>query len=65
MSTIKELRKGDWFTLKAIDEPKENQVWVRGKYDRTLKAFECYCFGDVNRTRYIKGNKLVYTEFTF
>ena len=65
MCTIKELRKCDWFTLKSIEEPKESQVLVRGEYDRKEKAYYCYCFGDVNKYRYFKSSKVVYTDFTF
>lgn len=63
--TIKELKKGDFFTKKDIPEPKDNQVWVRGDYDRSSKTYECYCFDDVNRFCYIRGSKEVFTEFTF
>lgn len=62
---IKELKKGDWFTKKEVEFPSESQVWVRGGYDRTEKKYECYCFGDVNRTTFINGSKEVYVGFSF
>lgn len=62
---LKDLKKGEYFTLKPIEEPKENQVFIRGEYDRTEKKFECGKFSDINYTRYINGNREVYTEFTF
>ena len=34
---IKELKKGEFFTLKPTNEPKENQVFIRGDYDRSMK----------------------------
>ena len=65
MATVKDLKKGEWFTLKPVEEPKPNQVWVRDEYDRTTKTYICYNWDDVNRYREFKGNKEVYTEFTF
>lgn len=65
MKTIKELKKGEYFTRKPIENPKDNQVWVRGDYDRSVKAYECICFADVAYTLFLKGNAQVYTDFTF
>lgn len=63
--TVRELKQGEYFTKKPIAEPSENQVWVRGEYVRAEKKYECYCWGDVNRLCYIKGDKEIYTDFTF
>ena len=63
--TIKQLKQGEYFTKKAIESPKESQVWIRGEYDRELKKYECYNFSDINKFCYIPGNKEVFTEFTF
>lgn len=65
MMKLKELKKGDWFTLRDIHEPKESQVWIRDEYDRTERKYICVCFGDICRSRLIKGDKEVYTGFTF
>lgn len=62
---IKELKKGDFFTLKNVEYPKESEVYIRGEYDRTEKKYECYKFSDVNSTRMIKGDKEVYTDMIF
>lgn len=62
---IKELKKGEYFTVKQITEPKESQVYVRGEYDRTERMYECWKWNDVNNTRFYKGDKEVYTDFTF
>ena len=62
---VKNLKRGDYFTKKQIEFPKENQVWIRGDYDRTEKKYEAYRFDDVNTWCYLKGDKEVYTEFTF
>ena len=63
--TIKELKKGEFFTLKPIAEPKESQVYIRGDYDRSEKKYECIKFNDMNEYRYYKGEKEVYTDFVF
>lgn len=63
--TIKELKKGEWFTLKEIEEPKASQVYIRGEYDRESKTYACYKWEDVNEERYYKSTKAVFTEFTF
>lgn len=62
---IKDLKNGDWFTIKPIDEPKETQVYVRGDYDRSLKKYDCGKFWDISSNRYFPGEKLVYIDFYF
>lgn len=62
---LKELKKGDYFTKKSIENPTESQVWIRGDYDRSLKKYECSNFADVNKTCFIKGDREIYTDFTF
>lgn len=65
MAIIKELKQGDFFTLKPYDEPKESQVYIRGEYDKSTKKYSCVKFSDVNCERLLAGNKEVYTDFTF
>ena len=62
---IKELKKGEFFTLKPTNEPKENQVFIRGDYDRSIKKYECTRFSDINSWRYLKPETVVYTDFIF
>lgn len=63
--TVKQLKNGEWFTLKPIAEPKESQVYIRGDYDRTAKKYECGRCDDISYSRLIKGNTEVYTDFVF
>jgi len=63
--SVKELKKDQWFTLKPIEEPKDNQVWVRGDYDRISKTYGANNFDDMNRERFFKGDKEVYVDFIF
>lgn len=62
---LKDLKKGEWFTLKPIEEPSENLVWVRGDYDRETKTYGIYKWSDINHESFKKGTTKVYVGFTF
>lgn len=62
---LKDVKKGDWFTLKPIEEPKDGQVYVRGDYDRSDRKYECYKWTDICCFRYFPGTRYVYVDFTF
>lgn len=65
MKQLKEIKKGDYFTLKEISEPKENQVYIKGDYDKVSKTFSVCKFSDMNSERFIKADKQIYVDFTF
>ena len=62
---LKELKKGEWFTLKPIENPTEHQVYVKGDYDRANKKYSVTHWDDINSERFLKGDITVYTGFTF
>lgn len=63
--TVRELKRGEWFTLKPIPEPKPCQVFIRGEYFRSTKKF-CACqWDDMNKEKYLKPDTVVYTDFIF
>ncbi len=62
---LKDLKKGEFFTLKPIEEPKESQVYIRDDYDREEKKYFCQKWNDISDGRLLKGETKVYTEFTF
>ena len=62
---IRNLKQGEYFTLRPISNPKESQVYIRGEYDRYEQKYECIKFSDMCYTRYFKGDKEVYTDFIF
>lgn len=62
---LKELKKGEFFTLKPIEEPRENQVWIRGDYDRSAKGYETTRFSDICDSVIRGRGTKVYTGFTF
>lgn len=62
---LKELKKGEYFTIKPIENPTEKQVYIKGDYDRSAKNYECQRFDDINEFRSFSGNKQVYRDFIF
>lgn len=63
--TVKQLKKGEWFTLKPISDPKDSQVFIRRDYDRTEKKYECGRCDDISYSRLLNGDTEVYTDFVF
>ncbi len=63
--TVKSLKAGEFFTRKALENPTEMQVYVRGSYDRETKTYVCHKFGDVNHFTCLSGHVKVFTGFTF
>ena len=64
-TTLKELKLGEYFTLKDIENPSENQVYIRGEYYRTEKKYSYYKFNDTNAEKFAPGTKEVFVGFTF
>ena len=64
-TTLKELKLGDYFTIKDIENPTENQVYIRGDYERTEKKYSYYKFNDTNSEKFATGTKEVFIGFTF
>lgn len=62
---LKNLKRGEYFTLRPIAEPKESQVYIKGEYDRSEERYECIKFSDMCYSRLFKGDKEVYTDFIF
>ena len=62
---IKELKPGEFFTLRPIAEPKESQVYVRREYDRSERKYWVQRFGDISDGKMMSGDRNVYTEFIF
>lgn len=63
-TTIKELKKGYFFTLRDYGEAEisSSPVWIRGEYDKGSKTFSCFKFDDINHEAFFKGSKVVYAE---
>ena len=63
---LKDVKKGDFFTLKPIEYPKDSQVFIKEEYDRETKKWQCAQCSDVWGTgRQFKADKEVYIDFTY
>lgn len=65
MPKIRELKQGEFFTLKPIAEPKDSQVYIRGVYDRSERKYCCGRCDDISYSRQLKGDREVYTDFIY
>ena len=63
--TVKQLKRGDYFTKKPLSDPGPAQVWIRGEYVRSECRYSCTRWSDVNDEQLIPGGREVYTGFTF
>lgn len=62
---LRKVKEGQMFTIKELPEPKENQVWICNHYDRASKTYSVSNFADINRERFLKPNRIVFTDFIF
>ncbi len=62
---IENVKKGDYFTRKENENPKQNQVFIRDEYWREGKKYCCQRFSDVCDYIYLKKGTIVYINFTF
>ena len=62
---LSQLKKGDYFTKKQIEYPNDNQVFIRGEYDRSSKTYSVIRFSDINDEYFMKGDREVFTDFVF
>lgn len=62
---LKELKKGDYFTIVNVEYPNDSQVYVKGEYDRSSKTYTCSKFSDFCFSKDFKPNKEVFVDFIF
>ena len=62
---LKDLKQGEYFTRKPIEEPQERQVFIRRYYERTAKKYLCERFSNMNDGIFLKGETTVYIDFYF
>ena len=62
---LKDLKPGTWFIRKPNEYPTEKQVLIRGNYDRGSKRYSCAHWDDICREITLKGETVVYIDFTF
>lgn len=59
--TLRDTKRGEYIKRK----PDAKTVWVRGEYDRTMKAYSLTDTDDMNREMWLKPSTLVYIGFTY
>lgn len=64
---LKELKRGDFFTRKPMNEQeaKPSQVYIKEDYDRSTKKYWCQKWDDISKGIELKGDAEVYQDFTF
>lgn len=65
---LKHVKKGEFFTLVEVDDTCEipsKYVRVRGDYDRSTRRYSTHHFDDVCKERFMKGETIVFIDFTF
>lgn len=48
-----------------VAEPKENQVWVIDGYDPSYKEYSLYNYANTDKEKFVKGDKVCFTDFYF
>ena len=61
LAVLRSLPKGEY--IQRTHAP--GKTYRKGDYDRATKSFECIDTDDINRSIFIKADKLVVAGFTF
>ena len=62
---LKDLKQGEFFTRKPIEEPKESQVFIKDFYVREDKKYFCTRWNNASDGIELKGDTKVYVDFYF
>ena len=62
---LKDLKRGTWFTLKPVDNPRESQVFIKSDYDRSERKYWATTWSDIGDGKYVSGDREVYIDFEF
>lgn len=66
ITTVKHLKKGDYFVIVNSSYEKVGKtVYVKDYYDRSFEKYHCYKFHDVCSGRMLHGETLVTDQMTF
>jgi hypothetical protein len=65
ITTMRHVKKGDYF--KALDSKGRivNTVYVKDNYDHSANAYMAYRFDDISRSKYFHADARVIIDFTF
>ena len=64
---LKELKRGEYFTRKSLNEreAKPSQVYIKEDYDRSTKKYWCQKWDDISKGIELKGDTEAYQDFVF
>lgn len=62
---LRDLKIGEFFTRKQIENPREEQVLIRCAFDPQTRKFPCQRYSDISDFVNLSGDTLVYTDFVF
>lgn len=62
---LRDLKIGEFFTRKQIENPREEQVLIRCAFDQSSKKYACQRYSDISDFVSLSGDTLVYTDFVF
>lgn len=64
---LRELKHGDFFTLKSFSgkTPTDKQVYIKGDYDRSSRKYDCGRADDISYSRLFKADTEIYTDFVY
>ena len=65
ITTVKEIKKGDYFRIVNKKGVAQKRVFIKGDYDRAEKAYICCAFDDICDFRVVKSNQTATTDFIF
>lgn len=58
---LRDVKKGAFVRLSDTTE----KTYIKGDYDRASKRFSLIDCDDMNHERFVKADKIVYTDFTY
>lgn len=62
---LRDLKVGEFFTRKQIENPREEQVLIRCAFDQRSQKYPCQRYSDISDYVNLSGDTLVYTDFVF
>lgn len=64
---LKELKKGEYFTCKSLNnkEAKSSQVYIKQDYDHSSKKYWCQKWDNISKGVELKGDTEVHQDFIF
>lgn len=65
MPKLKDIKPGQYFTLRPVEYPKPSQVYVKREYDRSERKYWAQKYDDISDGKYLRGDREVYVDSIF